>query len=105
MIERSCQDGVGMILSGFAPRNWLSLRFRSPVHHARLDIGFEPQSLLHGPSYCRVERWRGGVGQAYPLSGPCVRRCLASQTLLRFHLPLIKPDVRIARIRLSEKAS
>ncbi len=32
----------------------------------------------------RVERWRGGQG-------------------LRFHLPLIEPDVRISRIRLSDK--
>ncbi len=28
-----------------------------------------------------------------------------SATLLRFHLPLIKPDVRISRIRLSDKDS
>ena len=28
-----------------------------------------------------------------------------SNTLFRFHLPLIKPDVRIARIRLSDKDS
>ena len=32
----------------------------------------------------RVERWRGGLR-------------------LRFHLPLIEPDVRISRIRLSDK--
>jgi hypothetical protein len=35
----------------------------------------------------RVEMWRGG-GEP-----------------LRFHIPLIKPDVRISRIRLSDKAS
>ena len=28
-----------------------------------------------------------------------------SNTLFRFHLPLIKPDVRISRIRLSDKGS
>ena len=28
-----------------------------------------------------------------------------SNTLFRFHLPLIKPDVRISRIRLSDKDS
>ena len=28
-----------------------------------------------------------------------------SITLFRFHLPLIKPDVRISRIRLSDKDS
>ena len=51
----------------------------------------------------RVERWRGGLGQAYPLSGSFVCRCLKSLAVLRFHLPLIEPDVRICRIRLSEK--
>ena len=30
---------------------------------------------------------------------------LMSITLLRFHIPLIKPDVRISRIRLSDKDS
>jgi hypothetical protein len=39
------------------------------------------------------------------VSGPFVRRCLSSLTMLRFHIPLIEPDVRYSRIRLSEKAS
>jgi hypothetical protein len=42
---------------------------------------------------------------ANQLSGPFVCRCLTSGTLPRFHLPLIEPDKRISRIRLSEKAS
>jgi hypothetical protein len=46
--------------------------------------------------------WRGGVGAAYLLTGPFVCRCLASVTLLRFQIPLIKPDVQIYRIRLSD---
>jgi len=50
----------------------------------------------------RVERWRGGVGAAYPLTGPFVCRCLTSGSVLRFHIPLIKPDMRICRIRLSD---
>ena len=29
-------------------------------------------------------------------------RCLTSSTMLRFHFPLIEPDVRISRIRLSD---
>jgi len=46
--------------------------------------------------------WRGGLGAAYPL--PAFRfRCLTSRTMLRFHIPLIEPDRRISRIRLSEK--
>jgi hypothetical protein len=48
-----------------------------------------------------VARWfRCGLSVA----GPFVCRCLTSLTLLRFHIPLIEPDWRISRIRLSEKA-
>ena len=54
---------------------------------------------------CGVEGWRGGLGGAYPFAGPFVCRCLNSLTMLRFHLPLIEPDRRISRIRLSEKDS
>jgi hypothetical protein len=49
-----------------------------------------------------VARWfRCGLS----VSGPFVCRCLTSHTILRFHLPLIKPDLRISRIRLSDKDS
>ena len=48
-----------------------------------------------------MARWfRFGLSVA----GPFVCRCLTSLTMLRFHIPLIEPDVRISRIRLSEKA-
>ena len=47
--------------------------------------------------------WRGGLGGAYLFSRPFVCGCLTSFTMLRFHTPLIKPDVRISRIRLSDK--
>ncbi len=40
-----------------------------------------------------------------PVSGPFVCRCLTSHTVLRFHSPLIEPDVRFSRIRLSDKVS
>jgi len=53
----------------------------------------------------RVERWRGGLGNAYLLTGPFVCRCLTSAAIPRFHLPLIEPDVQISRIRLSDKVS
>jgi hypothetical protein len=36
---------------------------------------------------------------------PFVCGCLTSCTMLRFHIPLIKPDVRVSRIRLSDKDS
>jgi len=49
--------------------------------------------------------WRGGLGWAYPLAGTFVSRCLTSPAMLRLHIPLIEPDVRISRIRLSDKVS
>ena len=49
-----------------------------------------------------MARWfRSGLSVA----GPFVCRCLTSPTMLRFHFPLIKPDVQISRIRLSDKDS
>ena len=47
--------------------------------------------------------WRGGLGAAYLFAGPFVPRCLTSRTMPRFHRPLIEPDVRISRIRLSDE--
>ena len=40
---------------------------------------------------------------AYLLSGALASRCLTSHTVLRLHFPLIEPDVRFSRIRLSDK--
>jgi hypothetical protein len=39
------------------------------------------------------------------VAGPFVRRCLNSLAVSRFHSPLIEPDRRISRIRLSDKNS
>ena len=52
---------------------------------------------------CGVEVWRGGLGGAYRL--PTLSSVGASLVppCFRFHTPLIEPDVRICRIRLSEK--
>jgi hypothetical protein len=49
--------------------------------------------------------WRGGLGGAYRL--PTLSSVGASLALpcFRFHIPLIAPDVRISRIRRSEKGS
>ena len=38
-------------------------------------------------------------------AGPFVCRCLTSLAMPRFHSPLIKLDVRISRIQLSDKAA
>ena len=51
--------------------------------------------------------WRGGLGCGLfsLLARPFVCECHNIATMLRFHIPLIKPDVRISRIRLSDKDS
>jgi len=38
--------------------------------------------------------WRGSVGRAYLFPALSFSRCLISPTMLRFHIPLIEPDVR-----------
>jgi hypothetical protein len=43
---------------------------------------------------CGVEMWRGSVGRAYLFPALSFSRCLISPTMLRFHIPLIEPDVR-----------
>ena len=47
-----------------------------------------------------MARW---VRFGLSVAGSFVCRCLTIRTMLRFHIPLIEPDVRICRIRLSEK--
>ncbi len=45
-----------------------------------------------------MARWfRLGIS----VSGPFGCRCLTGPAVLRFHIPLVEPDVRISRIRLS----
>ena len=50
-----------------------------------------------------VEVWRGGLGGAYPLPTLSFVGASLAPPCSRFHTPLIEPDVRICRIRLSEK--
>ena len=47
--------------------------------------------------------WRGGVGAAYLLPALSFAGASLASPCFRFHIPLIEPDVRICRIRLSEK--
>jgi hypothetical protein len=49
--------------------------------------------------------WRGGVGAAYRLPALSFAGASLAPPCFRFHIPLIEPDVRIARFRLSEKVS
>jgi hypothetical protein len=52
---------------------------------------------------CGVEMWRGGVGAAYLFPALSSAGASLATPCFRFHIPLIEPDVRICRIRLSEK--
>ena len=52
---------------------------------------------------CGVEVWRGGLGAAYRLPTLSSVGASLAPPCFRFHTPLIEPDVRICRIRLSEK--
>jgi hypothetical protein len=52
---------------------------------------------------CGVEVWRGGLGGAYLLPTLSSVGASLAPPCFRFHTPLIEPDVRICRIRLSEK--
>jgi hypothetical protein len=75
------------------------VRKRRPLLLATAKNANDRFKLLTGWSR-DVARWiRCGLSVA----GPFVCRCLTSRTRLRFHIPLIAPDVRICRIRLSEK--
>jgi hypothetical protein len=47
--------------------------------------------------------WRGGLGGAYRLPTLSSAGASLAPPCFRFHTPLIEPDVRICRIRLSEK--
>jgi len=49
--------------------------------------------------------WRGGVGAAYRLPALSSAGASLAPPCCRFHIPLIEPDVRISRFRLSEKVS
>ena len=54
---------------------------------------------------CGVEMWRGGVGAAYLLPALSSAGASLASPCFRFHIPLIEPDGRISRVRLSEKGS
>src|SRR4029453_10017827 len=56
-----------------------------------------------GVDFSGVEVWRGGLGGAYLLPTLSSVGASLAPPCVRFHTPLIEPDVRICRIRLSEK--
>jgi hypothetical protein len=82
------------------------LRFVSlPFHPAQRPLPEICANQRRDFQMCGVEVWRGGLGSAYPL--PTLSSVGASRTEPCFllHTPLIEPDVRVSRFRLSEKGS
>jgi hypothetical protein len=61
------------------------------------------QFLVAPDQMCGVEVWRGGLGGTYRLPALSFAGASLVPPCFRFHTPLIEPDVRICRIRLSEK--
>jgi len=49
--------------------------------------------------------WRGGVGAAYLFPALSSVGASIAEPCVRLHTPLIEPDVRVSRFRLSEKGS
>jgi hypothetical protein len=49
--------------------------------------------------------WRGGLDAAYLLPALSSAGASIATPCFRFHIPLIEPDGRISRFRLSEKGS
>src|SRR6059058_4682990 len=49
--------------------------------------------------------WRGGCRSNISVAAPFVWRCLTGSAMAPFHIPLIEPDRRIYRIRLSDKTA
>jgi hypothetical protein len=64
-----------------------------------------PRTSGRSGPHCGVEVWRGGLGGAYRLPTLSSVGASLAPPCFRFHTPLIEPDVRICRIRLSEKGS
>ena len=59
-------------------------------------------SASQGVSYCRVEDWRASFRG--PVADPSLSlRASVRLPWPRFQSPLIKPDMRISRIRLSDE--
>ena len=61
------------------------------------------ESNRSSTNFSGVEVWRGGLGGAYLLPALSSAGASLAPPCFRFHTPLVEPDVRICRIRLSEK--
>src|SRR5713101_9744710 len=71
----------------------------------RIYLGVRPRRVLAEKLVCGVEMWRGGLGAAYLFPALSSAGASLAAPCFRFHIPLIEPDGRISRFRLSEKGS
>ena len=70
------------------------------VMPGRLTGGLGTETHMGG-----VEMWRGGLGKVYRFPALSYAGASLTRPCFRFHIPLIEPDMRISRFRLSEKGS
>jgi hypothetical protein len=94
------------VVRGDAPQAFAQIRYDDGDSLRALTLGCVGALLRRRTHRNRssrdVARWcRSGLSVA----GPFVCRCLIILTLPRFHLPLIKPDMQISRIRLTPTSS
>ena len=85
-------------------RSWRDVGRRVGLLGTRTVVG-EEQNQRVVPLIGRVERWRGGLGAAYLFPALSSAGASVAVPCSVSTLPLIKPDVRISRIRLSDKDS
>ena len=80
-------------------------RVRKPANGESYSLNSDCTKALETTSQpkCGVEVWRGGLGGTYRLPTLSVAGASLFPPCFRFHTPLSEPDVRICRIRLSEK--
>jgi hypothetical protein len=67
-----------------------------------MEIIGEPQEMQKSGKGGRVEHWPPAGRSSLAVPAPFVWRCLTSPTVRDLQYPLIEPDVRFSRIRLSE---
>src|SRR5580693_5378150 len=88
----------------------LSGSTKTPTAASGCIVRRRPSALRQNPisltGFGRVEVWRGiALGRACLLPPLSSGGALVARPWLRFHTPLIEPNLRIARIRLSDKTS
>ncbi len=101
-------DSAAVRTNCASPRSCLcdeAMRDESAVPRERL-LRLHVQLPNAGPNLiCRVGMWRVGLRSSLRVAAPFVWRCLSGSTVAPFPHPLIEPDMRRYRIRLSDKTS